>query len=198
MSQEFTIPTVNRHQYLQKKNSNQNQTRIKRQPVSDTQSQPIPYTPIELCHEDTQVDGDTYSNISEKAVGIADETVHYKRHEWFDARGYDKIVYCFREGWLRHSGQFGVKGNAEFDNDGDRVAMELNMDSNPRALTFYVNDVEQPIFVTNIPEAVRFYVFLMEEDQSFKVLKFEALSAPIAVHGTGSRSLDYESEWKSD
>lgn len=32
------------------------------------------------------------------------------------------------------------------------------MDSNPRELTFFVNDIEQNNYIVNIPSAVRFWV----------------------------------------
>ncbi|KAA6368353.1 MAG: hypothetical protein EZS28_036119, partial [Streblomastix strix] len=74
----------------------------------------------------------------------------------------------------------------------------LNMDSSPRTLTFFKNDVEQPDYVTNIPAAVRFFAFLWEKGTAFKVLKFDALSAPTAKHGAGSRAWEYGTEWQKD
>ncbi|KAA6372278.1 MAG: hypothetical protein EZS28_032194, partial [Streblomastix strix] len=78
-----------------------------------------------------------------------------------------------------------VSGNAEFDK-GNYVALELNMDSTPRTLTFFVDDEEQPQYITYIPESVSFWVFLFEVDSSFKVTKFERLRNPTAKHGPES------------
>ncbi|KAA6308514.1 MAG: hypothetical protein EZS28_056675, partial [Streblomastix strix] len=61
-------------------------------------------------------------------------------------------------------------------------------------LTFFVNDEEQPNYATNIPAAVR--AFLFKKAEAFKVLKFEALSAPTAKHGAGSRAWEYGTEWE--
>ncbi|KAA6383862.1 MAG: hypothetical protein EZS28_020610 [Streblomastix strix] len=70
------------------------------------------------------------------------------------------------------------------------------MDSNPRKLTFFVNDEEQMNYVSDIPAAVR--AFLYAKGDSFKVLKFESLSAPVAVNGAGSRAWKYGTIWKQD
>ncbi|KAA6397602.1 MAG: hypothetical protein EZS28_006873 [Streblomastix strix] len=92
-----------------------------------------------------------------EAVGIADESVEYQHHNfpWTNVDR-NKIVVYYLYGGIRHIGDY-IEGNADF-NKGDRVTLELNMDSNPRTLTFFVNDVEQPNYVTNIPPAVRFWV----------------------------------------
>ncbi|KAA6366721.1 MAG: hypothetical protein EZS28_037752, partial [Streblomastix strix] len=127
------------------------------------------------------------------AVGIADESVKYGRGEGPDKRGYYKIIEYDDLGWIQHIGET-IRGNAEIKNNGDRITLELNMDSNPRTLTFFVNDVEQPNFVINIPSAIR--ACIISENASFKVLKFEALSAPVAVNGAGSHSWEWGKEWK--
>ncbi|KAA6377677.1 MAG: hypothetical protein EZS28_026796 [Streblomastix strix] len=127
-------------------------------------------------------------------VGIADESVRYERKEDPEARGFDKIVRYDCPGWIQHTGDF-IEGNTRFRTE-DSVALELNMDSSPRTLTFFVNDVEQPNFVINIPSAVR--AFMLFKNESFKVLKFEALSAPTALHAAGSRFWEFGKYWKKD
>ncbi|KAA6379828.1 MAG: hypothetical protein EZS28_024647, partial [Streblomastix strix] len=180
----------------------------------------IPYAaqiPNSLLFKDVNVDGETFSLISDNKttilfdplikkgivkfvvqslnslveVGIADETVKYERKEFPDARGQDKIVQYDWNGDICHIGDF-ITGNAEF-NTGDRVALELNMDSSPRTLTFFVNDEEQPNYVSNIPASVR--ALLWCKGEAFKVLKFEALSAPTAKHGAGSHAWEYGTKW---
>ncbi|KAA6377720.1 MAG: hypothetical protein EZS28_026753 [Streblomastix strix] len=191
-------------------------------PFSGAQSGPITHTAQVPSHFDTQVDGDTFTlnndnettilfdplvnkgivkfvvqNIKNliAAVGIADETVKYGRKEFPDARGKEKIVRYDCPGWIEHIDDY-IKGNAEFYKTGDRVTLELNMDSSPRTLTFFVNDEEQPNYATNIPASVRFFASLWLKDDSFKVLKFEALPAPTAQHAAGSRSWEYGTEWE--
>ncbi|KAA6376367.1 MAG: hypothetical protein EZS28_028107 [Streblomastix strix] len=195
-------------------------------PFSDAQSDSIPYAaqiPKSLLFKDVKVKEDTFtlSNNNDstilfdpvvkkgivkfqtlslhwfRAVGIADETVKYERKEFPDARGKEKIVTYYSIGEIRHIGDY-IKGNAEFYETGDCVTLELNMDSNPRTLTFFVNDEEQPDYVTNIPAAVRFFAALWLKYTAFKVIKIEALSKPTAKHGAGSRAWKYGTEWKKD
>ncbi|KAA6397889.1 MAG: hypothetical protein EZS28_006584 [Streblomastix strix] len=182
---------------------------------------PIPHSTVGLCLEDIKVDGDTFTSIGDgvstilfdpvvkkgvvkfevlnikelECVGIADESVQLNRNEKPEDRGWDKIVmydYCI--GWIGHIGD-SIEGNAAFKT-GDRVALELNMDSIPRTLTFFKNDEEQPLFVSGIPAAVRAH--LQMKGDSFQVLKFESLPNPLAKHGEGSRSLKFGNEWKED
>ncbi|KAA6358550.1 MAG: hypothetical protein EZS28_045924 [Streblomastix strix] len=70
------------------------------------------------------------------------------------------------------------------------------MESNPRSLTFFNDDKEQPNFVINIPKAVRIWCFIWRQGASFKITKFEFLSTPTARHGKGSRAWEYGKEWK--
>ncbi|KAA6403266.1 MAG: hypothetical protein EZS28_001209 [Streblomastix strix] len=172
---------------------------------------PIAHTAQIPSEEDTQVDGDTFTSISDNSstilfdpvikkgivkfefqsiyhlneVGIADKTVKYERKDFPDERGQEKIVRYNTFGKIEHIGDF-IDGNAKFWNNEDRVTFEMDMDSSPRTLTFFVNDEELPNYVTNIPAAVR--AFMLFKNESFKVLKFEALSAPTAKHGAGSRA----------
>ncbi|KAA6369285.1 MAG: hypothetical protein EZS28_035189 [Streblomastix strix] len=191
---------------------------------SSAQQQPtIPYAaqiPKSLLFKDVKVKEDTFTSISDnkttilfdplvnkgfvkfvvqnlhylQAVGIADETVKYERKEDPYARGKEKIVTQYNSGMIGHNGDW-IEGNAEFFKTGDCVTLELNMDSSPRTLTFFVNDEEQPNYATNIPAAVR--AVLWCKDNAFKVTKFEALSAPTAKHGAGSRAWEYGTKWKN-
>ncbi|KAA6402738.1 MAG: hypothetical protein EZS28_001729 [Streblomastix strix] len=180
----------------------------------------IPHTAQVPSLEDTKVDEETYTMTNGQStilfdpvikkgivkfevqslhnlmeLGTAEESVRYGRNEEPYANallGGGKIV---RYNWMGNISHIGdsIQGNAEF-HTGDRVALELNMDSNLRTLTFFVNDVEQPIFLINIPAAVRAYLF--QKDQAFEVLKFEAISEPTAKHAKGTRAFVYGTEWK--
>ncbi|KAA6391321.1 MAG: hypothetical protein EZS28_013148, partial [Streblomastix strix] len=53
-------------------------------------------------------------------------------------------------------GKGGIHDNGKFDN-GNYVALELNMDSRPRTLSFFIDDEEQKNYITDIPESVSFW-----------------------------------------
>ncbi|KAA6374064.1 MAG: hypothetical protein EZS28_030409, partial [Streblomastix strix] len=180
-------------------------------------------TPIESeVLKDVEVNGDTYKHTEENindctllfnplmnkgivklevlgvkylyAVGIADESMRYGRNERPYERGRDKIVCYGCDGGIRHIGDL-IEGNSGFYQDGCRIGMELNMESNPRSLTFFINDKEQPNFVINIPKAVRIFCYFSQRGASFKINKFEFLSTPTARHGEGTRAWEYGQKW---
>ncbi|KAA6387706.1 MAG: putative STE family protein kinase [Streblomastix strix] len=128
-------------------------------------------------------------------IGITREPVRFSRNEEPDPRGLDKMVIFSCGGWIQHIGADWIKGNSVFI-DGQRLGMEINMESNPRSLTFFIDDKEQPSFIINIPNAVRIWCYLYEKGASFKITKFEFLSTPTASHGKGSRALEWGKEWK--
>ncbi|KAA6376517.1 MAG: hypothetical protein EZS28_027955 [Streblomastix strix] len=70
------------------------------------------------------------------------------------------------------------------------------MDSNPRMLTFFVDDKEQPNFVIDIPNSVRFWAYFLQLNAQFKVIGFEKLSSPSAKHGPGSHGFEFGKKWK--
>ncbi|KAA6377641.1 MAG: hypothetical protein EZS28_026833 [Streblomastix strix] len=206
------VPTVLKLQQILSKKERQEDQRI-----TNNYLDSIPHTAQVPSLEDTKVDEETYTMTNGQstilfdpvikkgivkfevqslhnlmAVGIADETVKYGRNEEPYANGRRLLDMIGCMGNISHIGD-SIQGNAEF-HTGDRVALELNMDSNLRTLTFFVNDVEQPIFIINIPAAVRAYLY--QKDQAFEVLKFEAISEPTAKHAKGSRAFVYGTEWK--
>jgi hypothetical protein len=50
-----------------------------------------------------------------------------------------------------------VKGNEEFE-EGSMVTLEVDLDASPRTLRFFVDDKEQPVFVSGIPQSINFAV----------------------------------------
>ncbi|KAA6376248.1 MAG: hypothetical protein EZS28_028225 [Streblomastix strix] len=131
-----------------------------------------------------------------QGVGIADQSVQYGRNEMpGDSKYENRIVYYLREGQIKHHG-YDIEGNTVFWFKNQCVTMEVNMDSNPRMLTFFVDDKEQPNFVIDIPNSVRFWAYFYHLNSQFKVIGFEKLSSPSAKHGPGSHSFEFGKKWK--
>ncbi|KAA6391567.1 MAG: putative CAMK family protein kinase, partial [Streblomastix strix] len=166
--------------------------------VAQPQPSTTQYTSQVPSIEDVKVDGDTFTHTKENAnytttlfdpsikkgvarfevldiedlrsVGIADESVRYGRNEEPEAKAMECNILA--------------------------IGLKLDMNSMPRTLTFFVNDVEQKNYVVNVPAAVRFYTQIYLCSSSFKVLKFETLSIPTAKHLKGSRAWKWGTEWK--
>ncbi|KAA6398234.1 MAG: hypothetical protein EZS28_006241 [Streblomastix strix] len=148
-------------------------------------SEEIPFGPIVHVHllphpDAVQIDGELYKNklyqstvvlfdsVIRKGIvkfkvdddnhlhgiGIADESIRYSQDEEPFARGEDKVLEYRSFGSIKHIGE-SIDGNRNFY--GYPTTLELNMDTDPRTLTFFVQDEEQPNFVYNIPAAVRFW-----------------------------------------
>ncbi|KAA6381091.1 MAG: hypothetical protein EZS28_023383 [Streblomastix strix] len=129
-----------------------------------------------------------------EGFGIADKLVHYDRNEHPYSKGWRNIVQFERIGKIQHYDDW-IGYLKQFE-DGCHVALEVNMDNNPRTLTFFVGNEEIIHYITNIPDSIRFWAFLMNKGDSFQVLKFERLGEPSAKHGEGSRAWEYGTIWK--
>ncbi|KAA6361065.1 MAG: hypothetical protein EZS28_043408 [Streblomastix strix] len=72
------------------------------------------------------------------------------------------------------------------------------MESDPRTLTFFVNDIEQRQYITHIPTAVRFWSYIFRKGSQFKILRFDRLASPKAKHESGSHGWKWGSRWKCE
>ncbi|KAA6399595.1 MAG: hypothetical protein EZS28_004874 [Streblomastix strix] len=186
---------------------------------------PVDYQPFLPCKEHIKDEGEvgnihTFTNLTEEkttisfdpaikngivkfellnnkallGIGIVEDTVtQYGKDEGPDAKVMNKIIQFSSLGLLIHIEAY--TQNVEMFKEGDRIAMELNMDSNPRTLTFFINDKEQKVYVSNLPKAVRFWAFLYQENSSFKILSFDRIPKPTAKHSFGSKELKWEVNW---
>ncbi|KAA6354395.1 MAG: hypothetical protein EZS28_050078, partial [Streblomastix strix] len=125
-------------------------------------------------------------------LGIADESIRFSENEKPNEKEVEKILSYNLNGEIIHIGD-NIAGNKEFK-AGDRIALEINMKSNPRTLTFFINDREQLNYISRIPSSVRFYAHLSGKSSSFKILIFERLSEPSADHEAGAHSFDWGKE----
>ncbi|KAA6324813.1 MAG: hypothetical protein EZS28_054143, partial [Streblomastix strix] len=106
----------------------------------------------------------------------------------------NKTVRYFRNGTFDHITN-NILGNASFNNDGQRVAVEVDMRKVPRKVTFYVDGMMQPNYVVGIPSAIRFWVHVCMPNSQYTV-KILRLSKPTAKYSSGSRPLEWEKRWE--
>ncbi|KAA6389410.1 MAG: hypothetical protein EZS28_015062 [Streblomastix strix] len=78
--------------------------------------------------------------------------------------------------------------NAQF-NDGQLLTMELNMEVG--TLHFFVDGVQQPVFVKGIKEPVKFWFYLQKQDSSFTVTSVKRLSFPTALTLPNSKAFEW-------
>ncbi|KAA6376023.1 MAG: hypothetical protein EZS28_028451 [Streblomastix strix] len=93
-------------------------------------------------------------------IGIADSTVIFdSKKEPGDIKYKGKTVCYKNNGCITHMNNIEIAGNAKIE-DGQTVALEVNMSTTPRTLTFFINGQQQPIQISNIPPSLKFWVLL--------------------------------------
>ncbi|KAA6370323.1 MAG: hypothetical protein EZS28_034149 [Streblomastix strix] len=133
----------------------------------------------------------TYHN---RMIGIADASCCFAAGNWPTDQGNNqKTVKYYSDGNLSHITY--SKVNQKYA-DGQRVAVEVDMTTVPRKATFFVDDIEQPNFVIDIPEAVRFWTCTLNKSSSFVVINFEKLIKSTSQGVYGSKALQWGKEWK--
>ncbi|KAA6360399.1 MAG: hypothetical protein EZS28_044074, partial [Streblomastix strix] len=111
---------------------------------------------------------------------LADSTAVFGPNKWPSSDGNkEKTVRYDNGGNLSHIGS-GTKENAPFDN-GRFVGCEVDMNSTPKTLTFFVDGKQQPIFVN-------------QPGQSFGITRYERILSTQAK-GKG-KQLEWGKEWK--
>ncbi|KAA6375777.1 MAG: hypothetical protein EZS28_028695 [Streblomastix strix] len=117
-----------------------------------------------------------------KSIGVADASCSFAAGNGPSAGGNDKktVRYWGQNGELDHITEDIIR-NQRYE-DGQRVAVEVDMTTVPRRATFFVEYIEQPNFVIGIPEAIRFW--------------FERLIQQTAKGVEGSKALQWGKEWK--
>ncbi|KAA6383283.1 MAG: hypothetical protein EZS28_021191 [Streblomastix strix] len=104
---------------------------------------------------------DVFSTSSQ--IGIYDSSVDFSEgvEDPFNDKYTGKnIQYDVYKGWLWHMQLPGIHGNANFSH-GESVALEVNLDSCPRTIHFFVNGI-----------------YFLFPDQMFTLTRFERLSHP--------------------
>ncbi|KAA6390669.1 MAG: hypothetical protein EZS28_013803 [Streblomastix strix] len=132
-------------------------------------------------------------------IGIADSSVVFEADQApQDGQYVDKTVTYASCGDIRHFQEDNKIGGNNRYNDNQKVALEVNMDSTPRTLHFFVEGKEQPLSIINIPSSIRFFISTLHENATFTLTQFKSLSSSSAKGVEGSKKLDWgkESDWK--
>ncbi|KAA6403625.1 MAG: hypothetical protein EZS28_000851 [Streblomastix strix] len=88
------------------------------------------------------------------------------------------LEYYGNEGIINHK-MNSTEGNKEFQDDNHIIRMELNY--NKGTLHFFLDQIQQPVFVRGIKEPVKFFGCLFYPNTSFIVESLRRLGAPRAV-----------------
>ncbi|KAA6362963.1 MAG: hypothetical protein EZS28_041510, partial [Streblomastix strix] len=131
-------------------------------------------------------------------IGIADASVVFGSKKDPADNEYNGKIVCYQNnGNLNHINKKGIAGNCKIE-DGQTVALEVNMTSSPRTLTFFINGQQQPISVCNIPPSIRFWINLCVQNQTFTLTRFERINSPSTTGVQNSKVMQWGQNWKSD
>ncbi|KAA6387371.1 MAG: hypothetical protein EZS28_017101 [Streblomastix strix] len=128
--------------------------------------------------------------------GLADSSIIFASGDqtWNNSKYKEKNVCYYSDGEIIHRNDVWKNGNIGF-NDQQSIAMEVNMNADSRTLHFFIEDKQQQNFVIDIPESVRFYVFLRYQDSSFQITRFERLQSSSVRQIEGQNAFKWGTEW---
>ncbi|KAA6381025.1 MAG: hypothetical protein EZS28_023448 [Streblomastix strix] len=116
----------------------------------------------------------TSNGYADAYIGIvkADYVVPFPCNPYMEPHNKYMLYYHGGFGYVYYKG-IGTPSNSEFK-DGSLIALELNADLG--TLHFFVGTVQQPLFVTGIKGAVKFFFWIHEKDSSFQIASVKQLN----------------------
>ncbi|KAA6352743.1 MAG: hypothetical protein EZS28_051731, partial [Streblomastix strix] len=79
-------------------------------------------------------------------------------------------------------------GNQGFDNN---EIVRLEFDSEKGTLTFFLNDVQQPVYISGIKEKVRFVFALYQTNETCIIRSLKKLAAVTAGHVANEKAVQW-------
>ncbi|KAA6374244.1 MAG: hypothetical protein EZS28_030229, partial [Streblomastix strix] len=131
-------------------------------------------------------------------IGIADGTVDFgSKKEPGDIK-YQRKTVCYKNnGCIIHTNNTEIAGNAKIE-DGQTVALEVNMSTSSRTLTFFINGQQQPVSISKIPSSIKFWINLRAQKQSFTLTRFELIQTSSTTSLLNSKVLQWGQVWNTD
>ncbi|KAA6384997.1 MAG: hypothetical protein EZS28_019477, partial [Streblomastix strix] len=81
-----------------------------------------------------------------------------------------------------------ASGNQGFDNN---EIVRLEFDSEKGTLTFFLNNVQQPVYISGIKEKVRFVFALANSNETCVIRSLKKLAAATAVHVANEKAVQW-------
>ncbi|KAA6366817.1 MAG: hypothetical protein EZS28_037656, partial [Streblomastix strix] len=81
-----------------------------------------------------------------------------------------------------------TSGNQGFDNN---EIVRLEFDSEKTTLTFFLNSVQQPVYISGINEKVRFVIALYKMNETCIIRSLKKLEAPTTVHVVNEKAVQW-------
>ncbi|KAA6358999.1 MAG: hypothetical protein EZS28_045473, partial [Streblomastix strix] len=79
---------------------------------------------------------------------------------------------------------------------GQRISVEVDLNSSPRKAVFFVDGIQQKNYVTGIPKKIRFFAFVLQSGSSFHITRSERLRQSSAHIDADSVAWKWGKDWK--
>ncbi|KAA6404018.1 MAG: hypothetical protein EZS28_000449 [Streblomastix strix] len=116
------------------------------------------------------------------SVGIAESSKVFGQYESPYGRMNNQLIMNIKQlkGELSHiirdnKLSYPVLGNSPFHCE-QKVSIEVDMNTTPRTLTFFIDGEEQKNSVISIPKSIRFFACILKQGSSFEISKFQRLT----------------------
>ncbi|KAA6365177.1 MAG: hypothetical protein EZS28_039295, partial [Streblomastix strix] len=87
-----------------------------------------------------------------------------------------KAAFFHNNGSVYHKGIPKAGNNKMISNQ--KVAIEVNMNSNPRTAHLFIDGKQQPVFISGLPSSIQFFFQLYYEDDQIQILSLKRLNEP--------------------
>ncbi|KAA6380355.1 MAG: hypothetical protein EZS28_024118, partial [Streblomastix strix] len=101
----------------------------------------------------------------------------------------DCMLFCY--GGMYQNSKPTMAGNKSIKAD-DLVAIEVNMNTRPRTAHLFINNVQQPGYISGLPEKVQYYFQLYSSGFPATVQSLKRLSAPTVKNVSGGKEVKWE------
>ncbi|KAA6392768.1 MAG: hypothetical protein EZS28_011707 [Streblomastix strix] len=111
------------------------------------------------------------SSNSYNSIGIAEPTPMVPDSQWANATPYYNSLFMFYfDGHVHHKGDTSIQYTNSPFGDKIRLAIEIDTTQKQNSAYFFIQDVEQPIFVTGFPDNVRLFLTFNNQNDGYTVL----------------------------
>ncbi|KAA6393860.1 MAG: hypothetical protein EZS28_010611 [Streblomastix strix] len=100
----------------------------------------------------------------------------------------DSMIFC--NGSIYQN----AKANAgnQATNTNDVQAIEININSTPRTTHLFLSDIQQPVYISGLPESVQYYFLLYTTGQPATVLSLKRLTSPTVANISNAKEVKWQ------
>ncbi|KAA6399513.1 MAG: hypothetical protein EZS28_004957 [Streblomastix strix] len=130
-------------------------------------------------------------NTSNDWIGVMKSGLNVPFGSHTNTQLYAKDSMFFQTSYVFQNGKPTMAGNKTITNN-DIVSIEVNMNTTPRTAHLFINNVQQPGYISGLPESIQYYFQLWTMGQPATVLSLKRLSAPTVTNISNAKEVKWE------